>query len=121
MDDKTTLGDLKDEIRLFCEERDWDRYHNAKDLAIGIITEAAELLEHFRFKSNEESDALFNNPERRHEIAQELADILYFVLRLSQRYDIDLSEELLAKLELNAGRYPVDKAKGSNKKYTELG
>ena len=68
MDDKTTLGDLKDEIRLFCEERDWDRYHNAKDLAIGIVTEAAELLEHFRFKSNEESDALFNNPERRHEM-----------------------------------------------------
>ena len=55
MDDKTTINDLKERIRLFCEERDWDRYHNAKDLAIGIITEAAELLEHFRFKSNEES------------------------------------------------------------------
>jgi NTP pyrophosphatase (non-canonical NTP hydrolase) len=120
MDNKAKISDLKDKIRLFCEERDWDRYHNAKDLAIGIITEAAELLEHFRFKSNEESEALFSDPERRSAIAQELADILYFVLRLAQRYDIDLSEELSAKLELNAARYPVEKAKGSNKKYSEL-
>jgi len=121
MDDRATLSNLKERIRRFCEERDWDRYHNAKDLAIGIITEAAELLEHFRFKSNEESEVLLNDPERRHEIAQELADILYFVLRLAQRYEIDLSDELGAKLELNAARYPVDKAKGSNKKYSELG
>jgi NTP pyrophosphatase (non-canonical NTP hydrolase) len=120
MDDTTTLTNLKERIRLFCEERDWDRYHNAKDLAIGIITEAAELLEHFRFKSNEESEALLADPEKHHDIAQELADILYFVLRLAQRYGIDLSDELGAKLELNAARYPVDKAKGSNKKYSEL-
>jgi NTP pyrophosphatase (non-canonical NTP hydrolase) len=121
MDDKTTLTDLKETIRRFCEARDWDQYHNAKDLAIGIITEAAELLDHFRFKSNEESDALLNDPEQRHAISQELADILYFVLRLAQRYDIDLSDELAAKLELNAARYPIEKAKGSNKKYLELG
>jgi NTP pyrophosphatase (non-canonical NTP hydrolase) len=121
MDGKTTISDLKEKIRLFCEERDWDRYHNAKDLAIGIITEAAELLEHFRFKSNEESEALLSDPERRSAIAQELADILYFVLRLAQRYEIDLSDKLGAKLEINAARYPVEKAKGSNKKYSELG
>lgn len=121
MDNQTTLSELKERIRRFCTERDWDQYHNAKDLAIGIITEAAELLEHFRFKSNEESDALFNDPERRREIAQELADILHFVLRLAQRYNIDLSDELSAKLALNAARYPVDKAKGSNKKYSDLG
>jgi NTP pyrophosphatase (non-canonical NTP hydrolase) len=117
MDSKTTLSDVKERVRLFCEERDWNRYHNAKDLAIGIITEAAELLEHFRFKSPEESEALIEDPEQRHEIAQELSDILYFVLRLAQRYEIDLSSELISKLELNAARYPVDKAKGSNKKY----
>jgi NTP pyrophosphatase (non-canonical NTP hydrolase) len=121
MDSETTISDLKERIRIFCEERDWDRYHNAKDLAIGIITEAAELLEHFRFKSNDESEALLADPERRRAIAQELADILYFVLRLAQRYEIDLSDELSAKLELNAARYPIDKAKGSNKKYSELG
>lgn len=120
MDDKSTLTNLKEAIRQFCEDRDWDQYHNAKDLAIGIITEAAELLEHFRFKSAEESDALFNDPALRSAIAQELADILYFVLRLAQRYEIDLSDELAAKLELNAARYPVEKAKGSNKKYSEL-
>jgi NTP pyrophosphatase (non-canonical NTP hydrolase) len=120
MDEKTSISDLKEKIRLFCEERDWDRYHNAKELAIGIITEAAELLEHFRFKSNEESEALFIDPERRRAVAQELADVLYFGLRFAQRYEIDLSDELAAKLELNAVRYPIDKAKGSNKKYSEL-
>jgi NTP pyrophosphatase (non-canonical NTP hydrolase) len=120
MDDQTTIGQMKEKIRLFCEERDWDRYHNAKDLAIGVITEAAELLEHFRFKSKEESQALISDPEKRPEIAAELADIFYFILRLAQRYDIDLSDALLAKLRLNAERYPIDKAKGSNKKYSEL-
>ncbi|RJR30665.1 MAG: nucleotide pyrophosphohydrolase [Candidatus Latescibacterota bacterium] len=119
MDDRTVIGEMKEKIRLFCEERDWDRYHNAKDLAIGVITEAAELVEHFRFKSEEESEALMRDPEKRSDIAAELADIFYFILRLAQRYDIDLSDTLLAKLQLNAERYPIDKAKGSNKKYSE--
>jgi NTP pyrophosphatase (non-canonical NTP hydrolase) len=120
MDDYTTLLQLKEKIRDFCEERDWDQYHNAKDLAIGIITEAAELLEHFRFKSSQEVDQLFLESSSRSEIAQELADILYFVLRLSERYGIDLSEELTAKLSANAERYPIGKSKGSNKKYSEF-
>ena len=120
MDDCTTLHQLKEKIRSFCEERDWDQYHNAKDLAIGIVTEASELLEHFRFKSSAQVDELFAESSSRSEIAQELADILYFVLRLSERYGIDLSEELTTKLSVNAERYPIGKSKGSNKKYSEF-
>lgn len=93
--------DLKEKIRVFCDARDWDKYHSAKDLAIGIITEAAELLEHFRFNSNDESEGALRDPDKRREIAAELADILYFVVRFAQRYNIDLSDALDAKLRLN--------------------
>ncbi len=61
MDDKTNIKQLKEMVKAFCEERDWDQYHNAKDLAIGIITESSELLEHFRFKSTKEVDDLFKD------------------------------------------------------------
>lgn len=118
MDKGTTISELKEKVKSFSEERDWDQYHNAKELAIGISTEASELLEHFRFKSPEQVDEMFK--ERRGELNEELADVLYFVIRLSQRYDIDLATELSNKLEKNAKKYPVEKAKGSNKKYTEL-
>jgi len=120
MDETTSVQDLKAKIKKFCDERDWEQYHNAKDLAIGIITESGELLEHFRFKSEKEIDTFLKNPEKKSEISEELADVLYFVLRLAQRYEIDLSSELDKKLEKNAKKYPVEKAKGQNKKYTEL-
>lgn len=84
MDDGTTIDDLKNKIRRFCEDRDWDQYHNAKDLAIGIITESSELLEYFRFKTNEEVEQLFKNPKKKSEMSEELADIFHFVLRLAQ-------------------------------------
>jgi NTP pyrophosphatase (non-canonical NTP hydrolase) len=120
MDHKTSVHELKEQIRKFCEERDWDQYHNAKDLAIGIITESSELLQHFRFKSDKEVEDMLRNPQKRDHISEEMADVLYFLLRLAQRYDIDLTTELSKKLEKNRKNYPVDKAKGSNKKYTEF-
>ena len=119
-DSSSTIEELKNIIKKFCEERDWDQYHNAKDLSIGIITEASELLEHFRFRSEKDVEDLFNSDEKRKEISQEMADVLYFLLRLSQKYKIDLSEELKLKLETNEKRYSVEKSRGSNKKYTEL-
>lgn len=120
MDQKTTVRDLKDKVKEFCDRRDWDQFHNAKELAIGIVTEASELLECFRFKSYSEVDALFEDKERSKELKDEIADVFYFLLRLAQRYDIDLSEELERKIEKNNKRYPVEKSKGSNKKYSEF-
>jgi len=119
MDDKTNIKQLKEMVKTFCEERDWDKYHNAKDLAIGIITESSELLEHFRFKSGNEVDDLFKEKFKKEEISEELADVLFFILRFSEKYHIDLSEELKKKLDKNVQKYPIEKAKGSNKKYTE--
>jgi len=120
MDSETTLQDLKNEVKKFCEERDWDKYHNPKDLSIGIITEASELLEHFRFKSEDEAKAFLDDEIKKEAISDELADILFFVLRLAQKYDIDLAISVSRKLEKNKKKYPIEKSKGSNKKYTEF-
>lgn len=120
VDDETTLGTLKSLVAQFCADRDWDRFHGAKDLAIGAVTEAAELLELMRFKSEPEIDTLLADPDGRRRIEHEVADVLFFILRLAQRYDIDLATAFRAKLALNAERYPVDKARGSNRKYSEL-
>ena len=118
-DNQTTITELKEKIRHFCELREWDQFHNAKELTIGIITEASELLQHFRFKSEDEVDAMFHN-SRKQELTEEMADILFFLIRLAQRYDIDLTTELKDKMKKNEKNYPIEKAKGSNKKYSEF-
>lgn len=120
MDNETTIEDLKNTVKKFCEDRDWDGFHNAKDLAIGISTEAAELLDLFRFKSLEEIDKMLKDGQKRERIGEELADVFYFTLRFAQRFDFDLSNELHSKISKNAEKYPIDKAKGSNKKYNEV-
>lgn len=111
---------LQEAVRAFCESRDWDQFHPPKDLAIGVATEAAELLELFRFLNESESLALLDDAEKRRRIEDELADVLFFILRFAQRFDIDLPTALESKLTRNAERYPVDKARSSNKKAKEL-
>ncbi|HQF88683.1 MAG TPA: nucleotide pyrophosphohydrolase [Acidobacteriota bacterium] len=117
---KVTIQDLQEKVRKFCVDRDWDQYHGPKDLAIGIATEAGELLAHFRFLSPEQSDGRLLDVVRKGEIEDELADVLFFVLRFAQRFNIDLAVALEQKLEKNAARYPVEKARGCNSKYTEF-
>ncbi|MCH9006747.1 nucleotide pyrophosphohydrolase [candidate division KSB1 bacterium] len=119
-DSETTISELKDLVRSFVEERDWRQFHNGKDLAIGLSIEAAELLEHFRFKSVDEVTELLADPAALKEVCHELADIFYFVLALSDHLDIQLSEAFREKLEIARERYPVELAKGKNLKYTEL-
>ncbi len=111
------LQQLLSEIKNFCEDRDWDQYHNPKDLAIGISTEAAELLDLFRFKNGEEITQTMC--EKREHIEDELADVLFFVLRFAQMNGIDIKVALENKLKKNAMKYPADKVKGINKKYNE--
>lgn len=120
MDKQTNIHELKEKVKKFCEARDWDQFHGAKDLSIGIITEASELLEHFRWKNEKEVETMFKNPEKKQEISEEMADIYFMLLRLSQKYNIDLTTELNKKIEKNEKRYPVEKIKGSNKKYNEI-
>ncbi|SHJ32998.1 nucleotide pyrophosphohydrolase [Parasporobacterium paucivorans] len=115
-----TIKELTDMVRAFCGERDWDQFHNPKDLAIGISTEANELLDIFRFKNAEEMMGLFKEPKQREHIEEELADVLFFVLRFAQMNNIELKHALETKIEKNAKKYPVEQAKGQNKKYNEF-
>jgi NTP pyrophosphatase (non-canonical NTP hydrolase) len=119
-DDTTTIAALKDATARFSDARDWAPFHGAKDLAIGVATEAAELLEVFRFEPEADVDRLMTDSDVRRRVANEMADVLFFVLRLAQRYALDVAAEFERKLALNAERYPVEKARGSNRKYTEL-
>lgn len=106
------IENLLDRLRKFTEERDWAQFHNPKDLALAINVEAGELLEQFLWKKPEEA-----NPEK---VKEELADILAFSLLLADKYGFDVEKILLEKIEKNAEKYPVDKAKGTAKKYNEL-
>jgi len=119
-DQERKIHDLKEKIREFCEAREWDQFHNAKDLAIALSIEASELLEIFRWKDSKEVELLFKDNIKKENIEDEMADILYFLVRIAQRYNLDLSEALEKKMEKNEKKYPIDKAKGSNKKYNEF-
>ena len=94
MTNNDSLRALSDRLRSFCEERDWDQFHNPKDLAIGISTEAGELLEIFRFMSAEQQAALLAGDETREHIEDELADVFFFVLRFAQMNGVDLGRAL---------------------------
>ncbi len=119
-DSEIRIYELKEKIKDFCDRRDWDQFHNAKDLAVALSIEASELLEIFRWKNLQEVSELFQNEKKKEDIEDEMADILYFLVRMAQLYNIDLSEALEKKLYKNEKKYPVDKFKGSNKKYNEL-
>lgn len=103
---------LTDAVNQFTEERDWDQFHNPKDLAIAISLEASELLEVFLWKKPE--DAKIDK------IKEELADVINYSLLLASKYDLDIFQIVMDKLQRNAEKYPVEKAKGSAKKYNEL-
>ena len=118
MDKISTIQELKEKVQAFCEERDWEQFHNPKELAIGISTEANELLQIFRFKSEEDMKILMGSDKRK-KIEEELADVLYFVLRFAQMNDIDLASAIEGKIQKNDARYPAQKVKGCNKKYDE--
>lgn len=114
-----SLEELQKLIRIFCDERDWDQFHNPKDLSISLTLEAAEVLEHFQWKNPKEMAILGN--EKKTEVGEELADVFYWVLLLANKLDIDLVAAFNEKMIKNEKKYPIDKAKGSHKKYTELG
>ena len=119
-DSTVTLKDVKEKVRSFCELREWDQFHTAKDLAIGLVTEAAELLEEFRFKSEAEIESALKDQEKRQKIGDELADCLFFVARFSQRFNFDLAQTFDEKMKRNGAKYPVEKSRGKNLKYNEI-
>ena len=106
------LEELREAIVKFTQERDWDQFHNGKDLALALSIEAAELNEAFLWK-----DAKDVNVEK---VKEELADIFNYAILIADKYDLDVKQIVLEKLAKNAQKYPVDKAFGSAKKYNEL-
>jgi len=113
-----SLEALRDALRQFASERDWDQFHSPKNLAMALSVEAAELLEHFQWMPEADSAALA--PEQHAKVREEVADVLLYLIRLADKLDIDLLPAAAEKIEVNRTKYPVEKARGSSKKYTEL-
>jgi NTP pyrophosphatase (non-canonical NTP hydrolase) len=110
-----TLRELRDALRAFAAERDWDQFHSPRNLAAALAVEAAELLEPFQWLTDEQSRDL--PPETRASVEQELADVLLYLVRLADKLDVDLPAAARAKIAHNAVKYPVEKARGSSRKY----
>lgn len=119
LSNESSINELTALVQAFCEARDWDQYHNPKDLAIGISTEANELLDHFRFKSDADMKRIMTDSVKRAPIEEELADVLYFVLRFAQMNGIDLGQALENKVRIDGEKYPADIVRGRNEKYNE--
>ena len=112
-----SLNELKQNLEDFVAERDWAQFHSPKNLAMAMIVEAAELVEHFQWNTEAESHEL--SAEKREQVGHELADTFVYLLRISQVLNIDLIEAAKNKIALNAVKYPVEKARGKNNKYTD--
>lgn len=112
-----SLESLRDVLREFAKDRDWDQFHTPKNLSMALIAEAAELIEHFQWVDGDKSHLL--KPKTRQAVEEELADILIYLVRISDKLGVDLLQASGRKIELNAQKYPADKVRGSSKKYTE--
>jgi NTP pyrophosphatase (non-canonical NTP hydrolase) len=113
-----SLEQLRAALRQFASDRDWDQFHSPKNLAIALSVEAAELLEHFQWTLEADSAGLTR--EQHTKVREEIADVLLYLIRLADKLDIDLLAAATDKIRVNAVKYPVEKARGSSKKYTEL-
>lgn len=118
LDESTSLGELKKIIEKFSKERDWIQFHSPKTLSQALSIEASELMELFLWDNNEDSKLTLE--KNRESVEQEMADVLCYLLQLSWEYNIDLTQAFFKKMELNKKRYPIEKAKGTAKKYTQL-
>lgn len=112
------IQDLTSALRDFAREREWDVFHSPKNLAMALNVEAGELLEHFQWLTEDQSKAL--PPEVKAQVAEEIADVFLYLLQLSDKLGLDVVEAAKGKLLKNASKYPVQKARGNSKKYTEL-
>lgn len=112
------MDKLRDLLRDFAKERDWDQFHSPKNLAMALIVEAGEIVEHFQWLTEQESKSL--SVKKLGEIREEIGDTLIYLTRLADKLDIDPVQAARDKIEKNAQKYPVEKSKGKANKYTEL-
>lgn len=115
--DKGEFAKLREEIRVFVDERDWDQFHTPKNLSAALSVEAAELLEHFQWLHTGSSEEL--GPDKLQQVGYEMADVLVYLIRLADKLDIDLKAAVAEKMVLNRAKYPADKVRGDARKYDE--
>ncbi|MCK5813822.1 MAG: nucleotide pyrophosphohydrolase [Cocleimonas sp.] len=109
---------IKQKLREFAKERDWDQFHSPKNFSMALIVECAELVEHFQWLTDEQSKQL--STETLDEVSLEMADIMIYLIRLADKLEVDLLETVERKMTLNAIKYPVEKSKGIADKYNKL-
>jgi dCTP diphosphatase len=114
---RDSLQQLNQRLRDFARQRDWEQFHSPKNLAMAMIAECAELVEHFQWLTQEQSYNL--EPEKRELVAMEMADILIYLIRCSERLDIDLVEAAGRKIEINEKRYPAEQVRGDARRADE--
>ncbi|HXN35654.1 MAG TPA: nucleotide pyrophosphohydrolase [Opitutaceae bacterium] len=119
-DSATTVSELKNRVLAFARERDWEQFHAPKNLSMALAAEAGELMEHFLWATPEESRAVARDPAGRGRIGEELADIVIYALEFANATGLDVAACIESKIEANARKYPVAKARGRSAKYTEL-
>ena len=112
-----SLEQIKTRLREFAAERDWDQFHSPKNLAMALIVEAAELVEHFQWLTEEQSQTL--PPKKLAEVEQEIADIQIYLIRLADKLGVDMEKAVNAKIELNEKKYPAEKVRGRAVKYND--
>ncbi|MFG3703585.1 nucleotide pyrophosphohydrolase [Micromonospora sp. NPDC047670] len=112
-----TLRELQEQVRHFAQERDWEQFHDPKNLSMALAGEAGELLEIFQWLTPAQSTAVMDNATQAEAVRHELADVLAYLLRLADVLQVDLAAALRTKMDLNARRYPVDRARGRSNKY----
>lgn len=115
---KKTIQDLQKMIINFRDSRDWKQFHAPKDLALSLVLEATEVLEHFQWKDGKELEDYLKQNKK--EISYELADVLYWVVTMSHDLNIDITNAFEEKMKINAKKYPISKAKGRKEKYNKL-
>ena len=111
------LASLRDVVRQFVDERDWDKFHTPKNLSAALAVEAGELLEHFQWL--ERGDAAELGADKLAQVRHEMADVLAYLIRLADKLDVDLHAAVLEKMVLNRAKYPADKVRGDARKYSE--
>jgi dCTP diphosphatase len=119
-DATTTVAALRERVMDFAREREWEQFHSPKNLSMALAAEAGELMEHFLWTDSAASHAVARDPAKREKIADEIADVVIYALEFANISGLDLATAIEAKLAKNAAKYPVEKARGNAKKYTDL-
>ena len=108
------------EVSKFIEDRDWDQFHSIKNLSMALSVETSELVEIFQWLKESESNEVAENPKLKAKVEEEISDIFIYLTRIAIKSGIDIEQAVLSKIKKNSEKYPVEKAKGSAKKYNEL-